>query len=84
VEQPLPCASQKTHDKQGCLPCAFLKAHGNEWHVCRAPPQTHGKRTVLAVGFGHFAVRLPKYARQSDHCNLFFLVFTFKNTQKSQ
>jgi hypothetical protein len=26
VEQPLPCACPKTHGKQGCLPCAFLKS----------------------------------------------------------
>jgi hypothetical protein len=40
--------------------------------LCRAPrPQTHGKGTVSAVGFGHFAVRLPENARQSGHCSFF-------------
>jgi hypothetical protein len=38
----------------------------------RAPrPKTHGKGTVLLLVFGHFAVRLPEDARQSDHCNFF-------------
>jgi hypothetical protein len=42
--------------------------------LCRAPrPQTHDKGTVSAVGFGHFAVRLPENARQSGHCSFFHI-----------
>jgi hypothetical protein len=63
----LPCACPKTHGKQGSLPCAPLK--------------THDKGTVLAVGFGHFAVRLPKTHGKVTIAIYFFLVFTFKNTQ---
>jgi hypothetical protein len=35
----------------------------------------HGKGTISAVGFGHFAVRLPKNARQNGQCNLFIYCF---------
>jgi hypothetical protein len=87
----LPCAGSKTHGKHELFVVRLpekrtanralchapgIKTHGNKWHLCRAPwRKTHGKGTVLVVGFGHFAVRLPEDARQSDHCNLFFLVF---------
>jgi hypothetical protein len=67
VSRPLPCIGKKRTAKKA---------------LCRAPrPKTHGKGTVSAVGFGHFAVRLPENARQSGHCSFFF---TFKNTKKSQ
>jgi hypothetical protein len=75
VGQPLPCAGSKTHGKHGlfavrlpekrtanigCLPCACPKTHGKQGSLPCAPLKTHDKGTVLAVGFGHFAVRLPK------------------------
>jgi hypothetical protein len=51
-------------------------AHGKEWSMCRAPPQAHGKGTILAALFGRFAVRLPQGARQIDQIFLFFSVFS--------
>jgi hypothetical protein len=50
--------------------------------MCRAPPQAHGKGTILAAFFGQFPVRLPHGARQIDQNFLFFLFFTSKNSQK--
>jgi hypothetical protein len=34
--------------------------------MCRAPPQAHGKGTILAAFLGQFVVRLPHGARQID------------------
>jgi hypothetical protein len=42
--------------------------------MCRAPPEAHGKGTILAAVLGQFAVRLPHGARQID---LFFYFFFF-------
>jgi hypothetical protein len=54
----VPCASRKNARQTG-VPCACLK--------------THGKGTVLAVGFGHFAVRLL----ENTHLTLQFIFFGF-------
>jgi hypothetical protein len=43
--------------------------------MCRAPPQAHGKGTILAALLGQFAVRLPHGARQIDQ--FFFIFFCF-------
>jgi hypothetical protein len=50
--------------------------------MCRAPPQAHDKRTILAALLGQFVVRLPHDARQIDLFFYFFLFFTSKNSQK--
>jgi hypothetical protein len=58
-------------------------ARDKEWSMCRAPPQAHGKGTILAALFGRFAVHLPHGARQIDQIfYFFFLFFTSKNSQK--
>jgi hypothetical protein len=51
--------------------------------MCHAPPQAHGKGTILAALLGQFAVLLPHGARQIDQNFLFFfLFFTSLNSQK--
>jgi hypothetical protein len=48
--------------------------------MCHAPPEAHGKGTILAAVLGQFAMRLPHGAWQIDL--FFFLFFRSKNSQK--
>jgi hypothetical protein len=67
---PLPCAALKNARQSS----TFVTHRGekrttiNDSFVVRCN-KTRDKGTISAGGFGHFVVRLPKNARQSDLCN---------------
>jgi hypothetical protein len=83
VERPLPCTNLKNARQRLGFAVRQPEKHTTKIGLCRAPaPKTHGKGPVADSSSGHFAVRLPKNARQSVLC-IFFLFCTYKNHQKS-